>query len=283
VNRRDPPAADQEPAALEVTFLGTRDAARRPRANTSAQLVAAGAATTLVDAGFGAMRGLRRAGATVRALDGVLLTHWHPDHVAGLGAVLRARARAGAGPLPVFGPLPPAALGVLLRRYADFTVVDPGHEVAVRGLRARTFATQHRGPSVGWLLEHAGIRVGIAGDTRPTEAVIDAIAGADALVFEATFAAHHAARARRSGHSTAGDAGRIAARAGVGLLVLTHLSQRYPREDVRREAAAEHAEVLVAEDGDRLVVERRDDRPGPARATLVRAGAPAGAPPPAGR
>jgi ribonuclease Z len=47
------------------------------------------------------------------------------------------------------------------------------------------------------------------------------------LVCESTFANAEAALARDYGHLTAGQAGQIAARARVRLLVLTHFSQRY--------------------------------------------------------
>jgi len=85
--------------------------------------------------------------------------------------------------------------------------------------------------------------------------VVEAVRGVDVLVYEATFAAHHADRAVQSGHSTATEAGTLAAEAGVGALVLTHLSNRYPRAAVGDEAGAQHTRVLVPNDLDRLLVE----------------------------
>lgn len=241
---------------LAITFLGTRDGARSPRTNTSAQLVERGDVGLLVDAGLGATRQLLRAGVRPADLEGLLLTHWHPDHVGGLVPLLRRRWTARAPRLPVFGPSPPRVLAPLVRHGIDLTPARPGEPVQLAGFTCTPFATVHGPPSCGWVLEDPdGRRVAIPGDTRPVPGVVEAVRGVDVLVYEATFAAHHAERAVQSGHSTAAEAGELAAAAGVGVLVLTHLSSRYPRSAVGDEAAARHGQVVVPNDLDRLLVE----------------------------
>jgi len=97
-----------------------------------------------------------------------------------------------------------------------------------------------------------GRTVVYTGDTRPTDATVDAAEGADLLIHDATFANDAADRAQDTGHSTAGEAGRVARKAGVRRLVLTHISSRYAG-DVS--ALAEHAKAaftgrtIVAHDG----------------------------------
>jgi len=73
----------------------------------------------------------------------------------------------------------------------------------------------------------AGRRIVYCTDTRLCAAAIELARGADILVHEATYGDDMAAEAGKRGHSTAADAARVAAAAGVQRLVLTHISPRY--------------------------------------------------------
>jgi ribonuclease Z len=99
-----------------------------------------------------------------------------------------------------------------------------------------------------------GRTVVLTGDTAPAASVVEAAAGADVLVHEATFLADERARARETGHSTAGEAALAAQEAGVGLLALTHLSARYPPSAVAEEARELFPNTVVPRDFDLLTV-----------------------------
>lgn len=101
-----------------------------------------------------------------------------------------------------------------------------------------------------------GRRVVYTGDTRPTDATVEAARGADLLIHDATFGDDWADRARKTGHSTAREAGEIAARAGTARLALTHISSRYPGDaaGLAREANEEFDSAFVAEDGKEIDV-----------------------------
>ncbi|HEY6223883.1 MAG TPA: ribonuclease Z [Gemmatimonadales bacterium] len=96
-----------------------------------------------------------------------------------------------------------------------------------------------------------GRKVVITGDTAPCASVVDAAAGADLLVHEATFGDEEKDRAKETLHSTAREAAQIAKAAKVRKLVLTHLSARYSvsAEELVKEAKQVFAEVVAAKDG----------------------------------
>lgn len=96
----------------------------------------------------------------------------------------------------------------------------------------------------------AGRKLVLTGDTAPAASVIEAAAGAEVLVHEATFLAEERVRARETLHSTAGEAARAAREAGVRLLALTHLSTRYFGHEVVEEARELFPGTVVPRDFD---------------------------------
>lgn len=162
-----------------------------------------------------------------------------------------------------------AALGYALVEDTRRGRFDPEHAKALGVPEGPLWGRIHKGESVtledGRVVHPAelvgptrpGRRVVITGDTRPCAATIEAAAGADLLVHEATFGDEEAARAAETMHSTAREAATVAAMAGVRRLVLTHFSARYSRDpgDLAREAREAFAgELILAKDGLELEV-----------------------------
>ena len=71
------------------------------------------------------------------------------------------------------------------------------------------------------------------------KATVELARGADLLIHEGTFDATMGSEARRKGHSTVADAARVAVEAGVGELIITHLSPRYGDTNSLRAQARE--------------------------------------------
>jgi ribonuclease Z len=105
----------------------------------------------------------------------------------------------------------------------------------------------------------AGAKLAIVGDTEEIAALVEPVRGAEALVIEATFLERDAALARARGHLTAAAAGQLARDAGVGELLLTHISGRYQPKEILAEAARLFPAVRVVADFDRTSVRPRSE------------------------
>jgi ribonuclease Z len=100
----------------------------------------------------------------------------------------------------------------------------------------------------------AGARLIVVGDVEDAAPLTPQVANADALVIEATYLDRDAALAHSHGHLTAGSGARLARDAGVGELLLTHISSRYRPEEILAEAAALFQRSRVVSDLDRIAV-----------------------------
>lgn len=103
-----------------------------------------------------------------------------------------------------------------------------------------------------------GTRLAVIGDTGDTANLLKAVSGVDTLVMEATYLEEETAMARQFGHMTARRSAELARDAGVGQLVLTHVSRRYREKDIQAEAQSVFENTVVARDFDVFQVKRAD-------------------------
>ena len=102
--------------------------------------------------------------------------------------------------------------------------------------------------------ERPGVSVVYCTDTVFSEAAVKLARGADLLIHESTFAHAESKMAFQKQHSTSTMAAQTAAEAGVGQLVLTHLSPRYvpgnsvTPNDLLQEAQAIFPNTVLAKD-----------------------------------
>jgi ribonuclease Z len=122
-----------------------------------------------------------------------------------------------------------------------FRKLQQGQDVTVDGKKIRS--SMVLGPA------RRGRKVAISGDTRPSDWFAQAVRGADLLIHEATVDSSLIKDADAYGHSTAQGAAQVAKEAGVGVLYLYHVSNRY--EDptpILDEARMVFENTFVAED-----------------------------------
>jgi ribonuclease Z len=179
--------------------------------------VIAGKRLFVIDTGSGSARTLARMRFSPGLVERVLLTHFHSDHIDGLGEMMLQRWVNGAHrePLPVHGPegvqgvvdgfnaaygldkgyriahhgeeiVPPAGFGGVAIPFSfdeagEVTVVDDG------GFTVKAFKVDHAPvePAVGYRISYKGRTAVISGDTKALATVEAQSRGADLLVHEA--------------------------------------------------------------------------------------------------
>lgn len=100
-----------------------------------------------------------------------------------------------------------------------------------------------------------GRKIVYSGDTKPSNKIAELASGADVLIHEATLGDELLERAEEEGHSTPSGAAKIALKAGVKLLVLTHLSARYSGDDsLLNEARRIFPNIIIARDLEKIEV-----------------------------
>lgn len=232
---------------MRLTVLGSSGTYPTADNPASGYLVGAGATTILLDLGPGVFPALRR---RMEAPDAVVLSHVHPDHCADLFPLFNEYR---FGPSEVSG-LPVMAPSGLRHRFAEFLDAEgdhdlfrvfafdevmPGDERTVGDLTLRFGEASHPVPALVVVVESGGRRLVYSGDTGPGGDLVAASQGADLLLCEASLQGPEA-EDRFPYHLYAGEAGAIAARAGVGRLVVTHVPPTLDPAVSVAEAAAEY-------------------------------------------
>jgi ribonuclease Z len=96
----------------------------------------------------------------------------------------------------------------------------------------------------------------VLGDTGRTDNIFEYCKGVDTLVIEATYLKEEAEMAQQFAHLTAAQAATLAKEAGVGQLILTHISRRYRERDIYQEAKNIFPNTVVARDFDTFQIKR---------------------------
>lgn len=152
-----------------------------------------------------------------------------------LGYIFREKPKTRhlRGDMIKFFGIPIADLHAI-RQGADWTAPD-GRVIANERL------TTEADPSVSYAY---------CSDTMFSPEVAEAVKGVDVIYHEATYDDSLAEQARRRGHSTAREAGRIARMAGAKRLIIGHYSNRYTSTELLlRQAREEFDNVTAADEG----------------------------------
>lgn len=205
------------PDGLHVGLCGAGSPFPDDKRSGPCTVVLAGKRMFVFDAGSGSVRNIGKMGFSHGRIEAIFLTHFHSDHLDGLGELMLQRwvSMSNRQPVPVYGPsgveqvvaglmqaytqdrgyrvahhgeatVPSSGFGGVAKPFAQ----GGGEAVAVLkdgDVEITSFHVDHTpvDPAVGYKISYKGRSVVISGDTRKSAAVQSAAQGADLLVHEA--------------------------------------------------------------------------------------------------
>lgn len=207
------------PDGLHVALCGTGSPLPDPGRAGACTVIIAGKHIFVVDAGEGGARNISLMGIPNGRIEGVFLTHFHSDHIDGLGPMmlLRWTGNGANSPLPIYGP---PGVERVIAGYDAAYALDAGYRTAHHGrviappsgaggvaipfavpprgsndrvlvydkdgLRVTAFRVDHGpvDPAVGYRFDYKGRSVVVSGDTTASPALVAAARRVDLLVHE---------------------------------------------------------------------------------------------------
>jgi ribonuclease BN (tRNA processing enzyme) len=182
-------------------------------------------------------------------LDAVLISHYHTDHIADIGVLQHARLIQGFlgksfPTLPIYGhSLDKAEFAKLT--YKEITkgiAYSPNDVLTVGPFQVSFLITNHPVPCYAMRIDANGKSMVYTGDSSFKEEFIEFSKGADLLLCECNF--YQNQNGKSAGHMNSVDAGRLAARAGVKQLILTHLPHYGDLSKLISEASTEYTGII---------------------------------------
>ncbi len=203
---------------LNIVLCGSGSPMPDPTRAGPCVAVVAGGSIFVIDVGSGAMRNFPELGLPPGRVEALLLTHFHSDHIDGLGELMLQRWAGGARdtPLPVHGPagvesvvdgfnmayshdfgyrvahhgpqvVPPQGAGA---QAFPFAMPGDGEGLLVLdrdGVRITAFTVTHApvAPAVGYRIDYRGRSAVISGDTIRSDNLARFAQDVDLLVHEA--------------------------------------------------------------------------------------------------
>ncbi len=243
----------------KVIFLGSSNAVpTRDHENTHLAIIGE-KRSILVDCVSNPVVRLEEAGVDFNELTDIIITHFHPDHVSGVPLLLMGMWLMGrTKPINIYGlhftmdrledlmgfygwaewpNFFPVAFYRLPEAEMAFVLDDDEFKIS-------SSPVHHMVPTIGIRVEVKQTKKVLAYscDTEPCEQTVRLADGADILIHEAGGATY--------GHSSAEQAGEIAARAEVATLYLIHYpTGRFAKGDLVAEAGkAFQGEIILARD-----------------------------------
>ena len=268
---------------LKITILGSGTAAPRLERNMSGYLLEAGAKKILFDAGAGTIRQLLKLKINLLGINDIFYTHLHNDHINDLGAIIWSNnyGMVRKTALNIYGPkgfkkyfkilmekiLKPTKLNYkinvkemwnstimaipiiddfnnkLIKNYSidnSNKLINNKNNIIIESIKSK-----HTNASVSYRAEYNDKSIVYSGDTDYSNEIIKISKNADLLILECS----HPDGMKAKGHLIPSLCGRIAKKAKVKKLVLTHFYPEADKVDIKRQCEKEYnGKIILAKD-----------------------------------
>jgi len=244
---------------MKLTILGSGTGVPTRERSACSFVLETDGSPLLFDLGPGTIRRLAEAGFTLAGISSVFISHFHPDHVSELVAFLFAtkypaayRRRTAFRVIGAKGIR--EVYGGLVKVFGEWIELEPGlmevvelsrtksDQVAGEGYTADSLPMAHIASSIGFRVTAPdGTAVAYTGDTDECENAVALAREADLFICESALPDGM----KVDGHLTPSLAGRIASRARVKKLLLTHFYPECDSVDVEAECRKTYDGPLV--------------------------------------
>lgn len=276
---------------MKITCLGTGSPEPNQRRASSGYMIEIGSSTILFDCGGGVFDRLVQAGKKPSDITHLFFSHLHTDHMMDYARLAHAAWDEGGAPLRVFGPNPILTIteklfgkdgvyahdliartehpgsqevwvargGTLPRPWPNpkVTEIEPGFSVEIDGWRLSTCSVPHAQPFLTCMalaMEAAGKKFVYSGDAALCDELEELAGGADLLIhwcYRLTGDLTSAHIVKASPDPV--EISKMANRARVKQLLLTHFRSAFDTEEINEKVAGELAanfngEAAIAED-----------------------------------
>ncbi|MCA0969649.1 MBL fold metallo-hydrolase [Halobacillus litoralis] len=238
---------------MKVTVVGYWGAYPAAGSATSGYLFEKDGFTMLVDCGSGVLSRLQQF-IKVTDLDAVVLSHYHHDHIADIGplqyaSLVQNTLHETKRVLPIYGHnQDEEQFDKLTHHYTKGIEYNPDETLQVGPFTIEFQKTQHPVVCYGMKITDGVHTVTYTADTSYFEGWSDFTEGSDLLITDTNF--YRGMDGAKAGHMTSEEAGKIAQKASVQTLWLSHLPHFGQLTRLRQEAEDEfHGNIELAEEG----------------------------------
>lgn len=249
---------------MRFTILGSGTAAPLLNRNCAGYLLEADKKKLLFDSGAGTIRRLLELKANLFEIEHIFYTHLHNDHINDLGAIIWSSNYGGTRKkhLNLYGPKGfKQYYKILLKKLLRIKKLNfninvnelKNSEIKINNIIIKTRQIKHSSTtkSIAYRIEHKNKVLVYTGDTEYCDETTEISENAYVLVTECSFPNNK----KSEGHLTPYLAGKLASKANVKHLVLTHFYPEVLKTSIKKDCSKEFkGKITLADDKMRLIL-----------------------------